>query len=258
MNKRWISLMLFCFTVAAPVVALEGGPQVVVKEENASGIKGSVMDVIKRLSHENKAVSKQLSSFLQALKQGEEEGIVSLEDAKKIRRAAVFAAKKHKDHLRKNAEETPYIIHPLGVADQIMRIGHVYDADVLVAALLHDSIENTDATYAEISEKFGSVAANYIKEVTDDHNLPMKVRKKMQIIHAFHQSEGATLIRLSDKLHNLHTLRTDPPAGWTQDKVDQYFQWAQAVIDNLPTVNSTLKEAVHQEIATYWEAQEKS
>ncbi|MBM3198113.1 MAG: bifunctional (p)ppGpp synthetase/guanosine-3',5'-bis(diphosphate) 3'-pyrophosphohydrolase [Chlamydiae bacterium] len=257
MKKLWILLLLCGLGLGSAVVAQGKEKGTRVEQSYLSEEQESVIEHIKTFAKNNQTVMKQLTAFLSSLQKGVDQGELSAQEAKKVRQAAVFAAQKHKDQLKKNKEQTPYIVHPLGVAEQIMRIGGSYDADILIAALLHDSIENTDTTYEEIEQKFGSKVAGYVREVTEDQTLPLKVRKKLQIIHAFHQSQGATLIKLSDKLHNLHTLMVDPPAGWSQDKTDQYFQWAQAVIDNLPESNLPLKEAVHKEIAGYWEMQEK-
>ena len=82
-----------------------------------------------------------------------------------------------------------------------------------------------------------------------------KEMEKQQIIEAPNQSKGATIIRLADKLHNINTLIKDPSQGWSQDRLDGYFQWIHAVIDQLPNVNDPLKEAVHKTIAGYWEGQ---
>jgi len=259
MRRKWMLWALVaCSACFASVPLMQKERPVIVELPEQVAVKASVVEHVRDLVQDNTAVMKQLHSFFQEVQQGVEIGTLSQEDADHIYQATLFAAQRHKDHMRKNAEHTPYIVHPLGVAEQIMRIGHAYDADVLIAALLHDVIENTNTTYAEIESVFGKDVTHYVKEMTEDQNLPIKMRKKLQIIHAFHQSAGATLIKLSDKLHNLHTLVTDPPMGWSQDKMDQYFQWAQAVVDNLPEANVSLKDAVHHEIAAYWEMQAKS
>lgn len=221
--------------------------------ENIEGAKAS----LKKWAKANKDIMQQFDLFVKSLQKGVDEGALTSTEAKKILTAVSFAAEKHKLQLRTNTEKTPYIIHPLGVTEQLMRIGHVYDVDVLVAALLHDVLDDTGTTVQEISGYFGDKVAAYVQEVTGDMKLSSKERKKMQIIHAFNQSKGATFIKLSDKLHNLNTLMQDPPAGWSQERMDQYFQWAQAVVDNLPDVNKPLKEEVHKTIARYWNAQGK-
>lgn len=221
-----------------------------------SNIEGA-KSALKKWALANKDIMRQFDLFVQSLQKGIDEKLITKEKSEKVLKAVAFAAEKHKLQKRTNPEKTPYIIHPLGVADHVMRIGHVYDVDVIVAALLHDVLDDTGTTRAEVASQFGEKVASYVDEMTEDLKLPSKERKKLQIIHALHQSQGAAVIKLSDKLHNLNTLMTDPPAGWSQDQMDQYFQWAQAVIENLPAVSESLKEEVHKAITKYWTSQEK-
>jgi guanosine-3',5'-bis(diphosphate) 3'-pyrophosphohydrolase len=211
--------------------------------------------IVEKFAHANANVLKQFDRFKESLQKSYSDKSMSKEDVELVLQGVAFAAEKHQAQTRKNADHTPYIIHPIGVADSIVRIGGVHDAKILVAALLHDTVEDTDTTFEEISKQFGDKIADYVKEVTDDKSLPTRARKKMQIIHAFHKSKGAAIIKLSDKLYNLNNLLQDPPKDWTRERIDQYFQWAQTVIENLPSANDDLKQAVHDVIAEYWEKQ---
>lgn len=215
------------------------------------------VDIVDKWAHSDQDVREQYNKFLEILQEGVDNKLISQKDALRIIQGAGFAAEKHKSQLRKNAKQTPYFIHPLGVADHLMRVGNIYDPDVIIAALIHDTVNEELATNEELAKAFGKKVAEYVKELTDDKALSAKERKKMQIIQALHQSKGAAAIKLSDKWHNLNTLMKDPPTGWTQDRMDQYFQWAQVVIDNLPEVSSSLKEAADKTIVQYWEAQDK-
>jgi (p)ppGpp synthase/HD superfamily hydrolase len=212
-------------------------------------------DVVDRYAKSDRDVRAELNKFLSSLKVGMESGALSPEEGEKILKGVEFAMQKHQFQERKNSKKTPYVIHPIGVADHIMRVGKVYDADVIIAALMHDTINEGLATKEELTKNFGKAVASYVEEVTDDQAIPVKERKKKQIIQALHQSKGASLIKLSDKWHNLNTLMKDPPSGWNREKMDLYFQWAQAVAENLPEVNAPLKESLHETIAHYWEAQ---
>ena len=211
---------------------------------------------LKKWAKANKDIMHQFDLFLQSLQKGIDGNVLTKEKSEKVLRAVAFAAEKHKLHARTNAQKTPYIIHPLGVADQIMRIGNVYDVNVIVAALLHDVLDDTGTKREEIVAQFGEKVADYVDEMTENLKLSSKERNKLQIIHALHQSHEVAVIKLSDKLHNLNTLMTDPPSGWSQDRMDQYFQWAQAVIENLPAVSDSLKGEVHKTIVKYWASQE--
>ena len=95
--------------------------------------------------------------------------------------ATDFAARKHKDQRRKDAEQTPYINHPIGVAQILSKEGSVTDVDVLIGALLHDTVEDTECTFEEIEELFGSRVRNIVAEVTDDKNLEKMERKRLQV-----------------------------------------------------------------------------
>ena len=246
-----------------PLMADGATIQVIEKEEKATSLDSFTSNIegaksaLKKWAKANKDIMRQFDLFLQSLQKGIDEKVLTKEKSEKVLKAVAFAAEKHKLQMRTNPQKTPYIIHPLGVADQVMRIGHVYDTDVLIAALLHDVLDDTGTTREEIASQFGEKVASYVEEMTEDLKLSSKERKKLQIIHALHQSQGASFIKLSDKLHNLNTLMTDPPAGWSQDQMDQYFQWTQSVIENLPEVSDSLKEAVHKAIVKYWTSQEK-
>ncbi len=229
--------------------------QLVVKE-SFSDFFNKTEESLKKWANEDSDVMAQFAEFSQFLEQGLSKKLLAEADAIKVLDAVSFAAEKHRLQLRKNPQKTPYIIHPLGVATQIIKIGQVYDRDILIAALLHDTLEDTTTTAEEITSSFGKKVAGYVVEMTDDKRLSSKERKKQQIIHALHQSKEVAIIKFSDKLHNLNTLMKDPPEGWTEERMDQYFQWAQAVVENLPAANESLKSAVHNSIAKYWEMQQ--
>src|ERR1041384_6704850 len=92
-----------------------------------------------------------------------------------------FAAEKHNDQRRKDAKASPYINHPIQVAEILWRVGDVRDTTLLVASLLHDTIEDTGTTPAEIKASFGEDVLALVLEVTDDKSLPKEVRKELQV-----------------------------------------------------------------------------
>ena len=173
-----------------------------------------------------------------------EKAKLSPADQSRVRDALLFAAEKHREQKRKGANHEPYISHPIGVADQLMKIAHVKDADILIAALLHDTVEDTKTTFEEIKKRFGAVVEGYVREVTDDKSLPKAERKELQILNASHKSPGAALIKLSDKLYNLKDLSDAPPPEWDQKRIDAYFSWAKQVVVHLPDVDAGLKRAL--------------
>jgi GTP diphosphokinase / guanosine-3',5'-bis(diphosphate) 3'-diphosphatase len=148
-------------------------------------------------------------------------------------KALAFAAHKHRDQRRKDAEASPYINHPIALADVLVNEGGVTDYEVLCAALLHDTVEDTATTHEELLDAFGSRIARMVAEVTDDTRLAKHERKRLQIEHAPHLSEGAKLIKLADKICNLRDVAERPPAKWDLARRREYFDWAKQVVDGL-------------------------
>ncbi len=147
--------------------------------------------------HENPDVKKQYNSFVNHLRQSyiNGEGMIH-KDIFRILKAVEFAADKHQFQVRKDPNSTPYIIHPIGVAENLLVIGHVRDPNVLIAALLHDTVEDTETSFEEIIEHFGVTVHDYVVEVTDDKSLEKAERKRLQIEYAPHKSAGAAQIKL--------------------------------------------------------------
>ncbi|XP_061742948.1 guanosine-3',5'-bis(diphosphate) 3'-pyrophosphohydrolase MESH1 isoform X1 [Nerophis ophidion] len=157
-----------------------------------------------------------------------------------------FAARKHRKQRRKDEEGTPYINHPIGVARILSHEGGVTDIETLQAALLHDTLEDTDTKNEELETKFGAIVARIVREVTDDKSLPKQERKRLQVEHAPHCSHQAKLVKLADKLYNLRDLNRCTPVGWTAERVQQYFVWASEVVKGLKGTNSALEEKLEE------------
>ncbi len=158
-------------------------------------------------------------------------------------RALAFAAHKHRDQRRKDAEASPYINHPIALAEVLAGEGGIADSEVLAAALLHDTIEDTATTLAELREQFGERIAGIVAEVTDDQSLPKAERKRLQIEHAAGISAGAKLVKLADKICNLRDVAERPPAKWDLQRRREYFEWAKQVIDRLRGSHAGLEAA---------------
>lgn len=163
--------------------------------------------------------------------------------------AALFAAQKHRHQRRKDAAASPYINHPLAVAHILANEGGIEDPVVLIAALLHDTIEDTDTTAGELKEKFGEEIAEIVLEVSDDKDLPARERKRLQVEHARSASPKAKLVKLADKIANLRDLGHSPPAGWPLARKQDYFDWAKAVVDGLRGINPRLEAAFDADFA---------
>ena len=157
--------------------------------------------------------------------------------------ALAFAAEKHRDQRRKNAEASPYINHPIALANMLANEGNVDDSVVICAALLHDTIEDTETTPEELRAAFGDEIAGIVREVTDDKLLSKQDRKRLQIEHASSLSDKAKLVKLADKISNLRDMAQQPPAEWDLSRRQEYFDWAKAVVDGLRGTNASLEAA---------------
>ena len=153
-----------------------------------------------------------------------------------------FAAEKHQQQRRKGKKQLPYINHPIKVALLLWDVGGVHEIEVLIAALLHDTLEDTDATPSEIHALCGEAVLTLIQEVTDDKSLPKHIRKQLQIEHAAKVSHNAKMIKLADKACNVYDLSHESPAGWSLDRIIEYMNWSDAVVDNLRGTNQQLEE----------------
>ncbi|XP_062062263.1 guanosine-3',5'-bis(diphosphate) 3'-pyrophosphohydrolase MESH1 [Lepus europaeus] len=167
-------------------------------------------------------------------------------EAAQLLEAADFAARKHRQQRRKDPERTPYINHPIGVARILTHEAGITDIVVLQAALLHDTVEDTDTTLDEVELHFGAQVRRLVEEVTDDKTLPKPERKRLQVEHAPHSSRGAKLVKLADKLYNLRDLKRCTPEGWSEPRVQEYFEWAAQVVKGLRGTNRQLEEALEQ------------
>lgn len=149
-----------------------------------------------------------------------------------------FAAIKHRVQKRKNLT-SPYINHPIAVAELLSRYG-VNDIATLQGAILHDTLEDTHTTPAEIEELFGTEVKNIVLEVSDDKNLPLAERKRLQIEHAPHLSEKAKLIKIADKINNVYEIIYAPPTEWEIERRLGYLDWAQKVVNGCRGENNGL------------------
>ena len=170
-------------------------------------------------------------------------------DLPKLLQAISFAAKKHSTQKRKGADEQPYINHVLEVANLLANVGQVMDFDVLIAAVLHDTVEDTATTATEIDEKFGANVGKMVMEVTDDKSLPKAERKLLQIEHAPHLSDGAKLIKLGDKISNIRDVTENPPDGWSLNRRIEYVNWGEQVINGLRGANANLEKHFDELVA---------
>jgi len=161
-------------------------------------------------------------------------------DPKLLLRALELASLKHRDQRRKDQEKSPYINHPIAVAALLAQHG-ITDPIALVAAVLHDTIEDTTTTREELVAAFGEAVAACVCEVTDDRSLPKDRRKELQVEHAAHLSRSAKLVKLADKICNLRDIIDSPPADWPVKRRQDYVVWCKCVIDELRGTSPALE-----------------
>ena len=168
-------------------------------------------------------------------------------DLKLLVKALDFAANKHRNQRRKNADAFPYINHPISLLNILCNEVHITDIHVICSALLHDTVEDTEATAEELMIEFGQEISVIVMEVTDDKTITVRQkRKQLQIEHASSISDQAKLIKLADKISNLRDLAENPPATWSLERRREYFDWAKQVIDQLRGTHSELERLFDQ------------
>ena len=157
-------------------------------------------------------------------------------------KAIHFSADKHRDQRRKDEAHSPYINHPIDVAQILWETGGVRDSTTLVSAVLHDTLEDTETVPDEIRRLFGEAVLAVVLEVTDDRSLPKLTRKRLQVEHAPHISDRAKLIKLADKTCNLYDLIYSPPRLWGFERRQQYLLWTEQVVAGLRGTNLALEQ----------------
>ncbi len=157
-------------------------------------------------------------------------------------RAATFAAFKHRDQRRKDQSASPYINHPLAVANVLANeVEGIADDVAITAALLHDTLEDTTTSRQEIEQMFGSDVLQVVLEVTDDKTMAKADRKRLQVTHAASLSPSAKLVKLADKICNLRDMANSPPHNWPLDRRVEYFDWCKEVVDQLRGIHPGLE-----------------
>lgn len=172
--------------------------------------------------------------------------------------AVGFAAEAHRHQRRKDAEASPYINHPIALLRILAVEGSVQDEDALCAAALHDYLEDCcggteqptlEEGRTKIRDDFGPDVLAHLEDVTDDKSLPKEERKRLQIEHAAYASPSAKLVKLADKIANLRDINATPPADWSLERRQAYFEWARLVIDQVRGTHAGLEALFDAEYA---------
>jgi guanosine-3',5'-bis(diphosphate) 3'-pyrophosphohydrolase len=164
-------------------------------------------------------------------------------------RALEFAAWKHRDQRRKDTSASPYINHPIAPATVLRIEGNVDDPVVLAAALLHDTIEDTETSWQELRGAFGEEIADVVLELTDTKWLDKTTRKRLQVQKASTSADRAKLVKLADKICNLRDMLASPPAEWSLERQQKYFDWAKEVVDRIRGVHPELERRFGEVLA---------
>lgn len=162
--------------------------------------------------------------------------------------ALKFAAAKHRTQKRKDHDGSPYINHPIDVAEILIRVAGVDDTSTIAAALLHDTVEDTGTTAEELRELFGEDITSLVLECTDDKSLPKAERKRLQVVNASHKTPRARLIKIADKISNIGDITKTPPPDWSLERKVEYIDWAEKVVAGLRGGCSELDELFDQKI----------
>ncbi len=159
------------------------------------------------------------------------------DDRAALLRALTFACRRHSRQRRKDAAETPFINHPAEVADLLVQYGGGEQAEVstelLQAALLHDTVEDTETAPEELEGAFGPEVRRLVMEVSDDKSLPQGVRKRQQVETAAEKSAPARMLKLADKISNIRDLASNPPVGWDRERLEAYLDWSREVYEEI-------------------------
>ncbi len=156
-------------------------------------------------------------------------------------KALNFAAVKHRNQKRKNFAATPYVNHLIDVAGLISEKGGIDDEIILAAAVLHDTIEDTETTPDELTALFGEKISEIVSEMSDDKTLDKKVRKQKQVEESRYKSYEAKVIKIADKISNVKDVLYNPPALWPLSRRKDYLLWANDVVNSIRGTNPGLE-----------------
>ncbi len=222
---------IFLFLLAAPLVA--EGPM----------LREEFFDTVADFADDNDEVMESLNRLVtkwETYQSNVDENF----NTKGLFESVVYAAQMHEGQVRKNVAATPYIVHPIGVAELLWDVGGVRNWKILAAGLLHDTLEDTEASEWDIEELFGKKVLSIVQEVTNDPDLDSEENKWRQIEHAPNMSMEAQLVKLADRLYNVRDLSYSTPEGWSEEKVAGYYRWGERLLAVLGGVNRALEEAL--------------
>jgi GTP diphosphokinase / guanosine-3',5'-bis(diphosphate) 3'-diphosphatase len=158
-----------------------------------------------------------------------------------IARAWNFSADRHANQKRKGDAQEPYVNHLAEVAELVATATEGRDPNLVAAAVLHDTVEDTATLSGELASIFNADVAGLVSEVTDDKRLDKAERKRLQIEHAAAITARAKILKLADKTSNLRSLVKSPPGDWSLERKREYLTWAKEVVLGLRGTNTWLE-----------------
>lgn len=159
-----------------------------------------------------------------------------------LTRALAFAAEAHANQRRKGAAQEPYINHLIEVLDLVARATGGADVELLIAALLHDVVEDTAHSADDVAQAFGARVATIVTENSDDMSLPKDARRRHRIAVMAAKSPDARIVKMADVISNLRAIVVSPPAGWSADRKLGYLDGCRQLIDAGRGANAMLEE----------------
>ncbi|MFC0220732.1 HD domain-containing protein [Pseudochelatococcus lubricantis] len=166
-----------------------------------------------------------------------------------LTRALVYAAEAHANQRRKGAAQEPYINHLIEVLDLVARATGGEDGELLIAALLHDVVEDTPISAEELAAAFGARVARIVIENSDDMTLPKDERRRQRIAAMAHKSPEARIVKTADVISNLRAIAVSPPAGWAMDRRLGYLEGCRQLIDAGRGANAVIETLFDQTAA---------
>ncbi len=170
-------------------------------------------------------------------------------DVALVMRAAQFASVRHANQRRKGRDQEPYVNHLIEVVAHLAQSARCDDTVLLAAGFLHDTVEDTDTTTAELVQLFGSDIARMVAEVTDDKTLRKDARKRQQIDTITSKSTGAKFLTIADKTANVASIVRSPPMDWTRHRMAEYGDWAENVVSQIRGLDPHLDDAFNRAMA---------
>lgn len=155
--------------------------------------------------------------------------------------AVLFTMRKHANQTRRDG--SPYIAHPLRVAESLRSIGGIEDMDVILAGLMHDLIEDTDCEWATIARRFGKRVADLVAVLSGDMRLPKPQRRQEVVERIRSASDEAKAVRLADRLDNLADMK-----GFSESRRAEYIRDSWKIVEACAGANRALEEALRTTI----------